>query len=115
MTRDMKDELLFAILFFGFLLLSAPLVGGACNVELPSPNAGADPCDKGDRMLPLRDVSAPPSLLASAEALPSVGCSCIIASIPDLPLVVEFNLYSGGAEGFELSESSEIFVPADAG
>jgi hypothetical protein len=78
MQREMKEELLFAILFFGLALFAAPLPTGACKLKFPSPNAGADPTDSGPA-LPVREVA--PSLLpggASPDERPSFGCSFIL-------------------------------------
>jgi hypothetical protein len=77
MTRDMNEELLLAILFFGFRRLDPSFADGT-NKVFPSPNAGAD--DESwllNIMLPLRDVLVPPSLLSSADNRPSLGCSCM--------------------------------------
>jgi len=70
----MKDELLFAILFFGFLRFPASLVVPSSEV-FPSPNAGAEPTESAIFALSATDPS--PSLLpgASAELLLSFGCS----------------------------------------
>jgi hypothetical protein len=88
MTRDMKEELLFAMLFLGFLRLAASLPPVCCNITLPSPKAGADVWDSGAKGLPLTDVAAPPSLPTSTDSLPSFGCSCMLACTPDFALVL---------------------------
>jgi hypothetical protein len=92
MTRDIKEELLFAMLFLGFLRLAASLPPAGCSITLPSPNAGADVCDSGATALPLTEVAAPPSLPTSTDSLPSFGCSCMLACTPDLVLVLVFIL-----------------------
>jgi hypothetical protein len=116
MTLDMKEELLFAMLFFGFALLSAflPVCGAESNVIFPSPKAGAEAWDIGDFKLPLTDV-APPSLLMSTEFRPSFGCSCMLGSTPDLALRWVPILYRTGADARELKDISETFVPQLAG
>lgn len=83
MHREIKDELLFAMLFFGFLLFptSFPV---ADSIELPSPNAGADPTESSARALPVTDVS-PPSLLpgtCSPEVRSSLGFSWMLVLTP---------------------------------
>ncbi len=116
MTREIKDELLFAMLFLGFLLFAASLPPGGSSIEFPSPKAGADVWEEsGAFALPLIDVAAPPSLATSTDSRPSLGCSCILACTPDRPLVAVLILYRSGAEGRELSDSRESFVPAVAG
>jgi hypothetical protein len=92
MTRDMKDELLFEILFLGFLRFAASFPLTANSIVFPSPNAGADACESGDLTLPLVDVLAPPSLPNSKESRPSLGCSCMLAWTPDLGLAVVLTL-----------------------
>ena len=81
MQREMKDELLLAILFFGLRLFPASLlVAVADSIELPSPNAGAEPIERGALALPVIDVP-PPSLLPgtrSPDGRPSLGCSCML-------------------------------------
>ena len=88
----MNEELLFAILFLGFLRFAAsfPLTGN--SIVFPSPNAGADACESGDLTLPLVDVLAPASLLNSKESRPSLGCSCMLAWMPDLALTLVLTL-----------------------
>jgi len=117
MHLEMNEELLLAILFFGFLRFPASLVV-ADNMELPSPNAGAEPMDRVALALPVTDVP-PPSLLPgilSAETRSSAGCSCMLPdSPPDRALLFVSTLYSSGAELRELNDSSEILVPAVAG
>ncbi len=117
MHREMKEELLFAILFLGFRLLPASLPV-AESIELPSPKAGAEPIDRVALALPVIDVP-PPSLLPgiqSAELRPSFGCSCILLwKPPDLVLLFVSTLNRSGPELFELNESNDILVPAVAG
>lgn len=116
MQREMKEELLFAMLFFGLALFAAPLPTGACKLEFPSPNAGADPTDSGPA-LPVKEVA--PSLLpggASPDDRPSFGCSFILEYKGfEIPLRFVSILYRGGGACRELSERREIFVPAVAG
>lgn len=84
MHLEMNDELLFAMLFFGFRRFEASLVFGANKLEFPSPNAGADPVESAALALPDTEVP-PPSLLpggTSTDALPSLGCSFILELIP---------------------------------
>jgi hypothetical protein len=88
----MKEELLFAMLFLGFLRLAASLPPVGCNITLPSPKAGADVWDSVAMALPLADVAAPPSLPTSTDSLPSFGCSCMLACTPDLVLVLVLTL-----------------------
>lgn len=64
MTRDIKDELLFVTLFFGFFRLLTSLVTAMVRAALPSPKAGAEvpratwgPCS-------LLEVARPSSLLS---------------------------------------------------
>jgi hypothetical protein len=73
----MKDELLLAILFFGFRFFAASFPGTSDSDALPSPNAGVLVDVDATFMLPVVDVPAPPSLLISADCRPSFGCSCI--------------------------------------
>jgi hypothetical protein len=81
MHLDMNDELLLAMLFLGLRRFPASLlVAGAESIELPSPNAGAEPIERGALALPVIDVP-PPSLLPgtkSPDGRPSLGCSCIL-------------------------------------
>jgi hypothetical protein len=89
MHLEMKEELLFAILFFGFRFFPASLLVPD-NIEFPSPNAGADPMESVALALPVTDVP-PPSLLAgvpSADSRPSLGCSfMLVLRVPDLALL----------------------------
>jgi hypothetical protein len=89
MHLEMKEELLFAILFFGFRFFPASLLIPD-NIEFPSPNAGADPMESVALALPVTDVP-PPSLLASApsaDSRPSLACSFMLAlRVPDLALL----------------------------
>jgi hypothetical protein len=114
MHREIKDELLFAMLFLGFLRFPASLPPD--NMTLPSPNAGADPIESAALALPVTDV--PPSLLpgTSVELRPSLGCSCMLEWTPDRTLLFVSILYNGGG-GFarELRDSRQTFVPAVAG
>ncbi len=114
MQRDMKEELLFAMLFLGFRRFPASLP--ANSIEFPSPKAGADPIESVALALPVTDV--PPSLLPgtqSAEFRLSLGCSCMLEWNPDLALLFVSTLYSRGGVARELSDNSETFVPAVAG
>jgi hypothetical protein len=81
MHLDINDELLLAMLFFGLRRFPASLtVAVAYSIELPSPNAGAEPIERGARALPVIDVP-PPSLLPgtkSPDGRPSLGCSCML-------------------------------------
>jgi hypothetical protein len=80
----MNDELLLAMLFFGFRLLVASLVIVADKLVFPSPNAGADPIESVCFALPVTEVPVP-SLLpggASADALPSFGYSFMLGCNP---------------------------------
>lgn len=114
---EINEELLFAILFFGFALFAAFLVTGANRLELPSPNTGADPIASGPE-LPFMDVRAP-SLLpgaTSADVRPSFGCSLILEYLPlDNALRLVSVLYKSGGARRELRDKSEILVPAVAG
>lgn len=62
-------------------------------------------------MLLLRGLPAPPSLLSSADARSSPGCSCMGA----FNLEFAFCLKYDGAELRVLRDSNDNFVPADAG
>lgn len=77
MTREMKDELLLVILFFGFLRLFPSLRGTGTRRALPSPKAGADPRVTDVAGASLIDVLSLSSLLnlLSAERRLSLGCS----------------------------------------
>ena len=77
---EINDELLFAMLFFGFFFFPASLVIGTCRLEFPSPKAGAEPIESRPGVLPAREVRAPSLLLGgiSPEVLPSLGCSFIL-------------------------------------
>ena len=106
----MNEELLFAMLFFGFRRFEASLPTWGKSDELPSPNAGVDAWDNGPVILLLRGLPAPPSLLSSADARSSPGCSCIGAFSREFAL-----LKYEGAELRVLRDSNDTFVPADAG
>lgn len=107
MTREMNDELLFDMLFFGFDLLFELLVAGFSSDGFPSPKAGAD--DFRYFKLPLEDVP-PVSLLISTDGRPSFGCSCMA------PMRISgMNLEKNGVALRVLRESSETLVPAVAG
>jgi hypothetical protein len=77
MHLDMKDELLFAMLFLGFRRFPASLLVPSSMV-FPSPNAGADP--RGRRGWLAAETEVPASLLrgTSADGRPSLGFSCIL-------------------------------------
>ena len=109
----MKDELLLAMLFFGFLRFPASFPPD--SIKFPSPNAGADPIESVALALPVTDV--PPSLLpgTSAELRPSLGCSCMLEWIPDRALLFVSTLYKRGGFARELRDNKETFVPAVAG
>jgi hypothetical protein len=66
-TRDMKDELLLVILFFGFLLLPASLGLVCVRREFPSPKAGAEVRFIEARAASLMEVPLPSSLLRPAS------------------------------------------------
>jgi hypothetical protein len=113
-TRDMNEELLFAILFFGFRRFEASLPTWGNSNELPSPNAGVEALevwDSGPVMLLLRGLPAPPSLLNSADVRSSPGCSCIGALNREFARCLKYE----GAELRVLRDSNDIFVPAEAG
>lgn len=115
---EMKEELLFAILFFGFRRFPASFPV-AKSIEFPSPNAGAEPMERAALALalPVIEVS-PPSLLGgtwSPDALPSLGCSCMLELIFDRVLLFVSTLYRSGGVLRELSDNRESFVPAVAG
>ena len=113
----MKDELLFAMLFFGLRRLPTSLLD-ATSIELPSPNAGAKPIDTAGLALPLIEV-CPSSLLpgtGSPDVRPSLGCSGILVFSPsDRLLLFVSTLYRRGAELREPKDSKESLVPAVAG
>lgn len=118
MTREMNEELLFAMLFFGFRRFVASLAGTAANNVFPSPNAGVAPNDGGGLTLPLGGVPAPGSLPSepTPDRLPSLGCSAMLGDRgPDLVLAVVLSLYKNGADAFELRDTREMRVPAVAG
>jgi hypothetical protein len=73
----MKDELLFAILFFGLRRFPASLVVPN-NIMLPSPKAGAAPRDGRGLLLPDIDVPASLPMGTSTELRPSLGFSCML-------------------------------------
>lgn len=110
----MNEELLFVMLFFGFRRFVASLPTWGKSNELPSPNAGVEALeiwDSGPVMLLLRGLPAPPSLLSSADARSSPGCSCIGALNLDCALCLKYE----GAELRVLRDSNDNFVPAEAG
>ena len=113
----MKDELLFAMLFFGLRRFPASLLDDTKS-EFPSPKAGAEPIDTVGLALPLTEVR-PPSLLPgtmSPEGRSSLGCSgMLVCSPPDRLLLFVSTLYRRGAELREPKDSKEILVPAVAG
>ncbi len=82
MTREMKDELLLVILFFGFRRLFGSLNLSGARSAFPSPNAGADTAvAEPGAPTSLTDVPRPsPSLLilASFDSLHSLGCSAML-------------------------------------
>jgi len=110
---EMNEELLFAMLFLGLALFAAFLETGARRLELPAPNAGADPTESGPA-LPLIDCL--PSLElggTSADVLPS---SFMLENSPfDLPLRFVSVLNRAGGARRELSDKSDSFVPIVAG
>jgi hypothetical protein len=114
MHLDIKDELLFAILFFGFRRLPASLLGPK-SIALPSPKAGADPRDRRGLLLPERDV--PASLLGatSADDRPSFGFSCMLAWIPDRTVLFVLTLNREGGSARELNDRRDTLVPPVAG
>lgn len=93
MHLDIKEELLFAMLFFGFRRLLASLTV-ADNIAFPSPKAGAEPTESAPLALPV--ISVPASLLGaanSADGRPSFGCSCmLLCTSPDFTLLFVSNL-----------------------
>lgn len=112
---DIKDELLFAMLFFGFRRFPASFPCAPRSMEFPSPNAGADPSDRIGLLLP--EIEVPASLLAatSAEGRPSWGLSCMLVWMPDRTLLFVFNLNKECGSALELIDNKEILVPAVAG
>ena len=80
MTRDMKDELLLVMLFFGLDSFLEFLLPEVTSSGFSSPNAGA--VDFDALILPLVGV-LPPSLLISADGRPSFGCSRMGAGTRD--------------------------------
>lgn len=109
----MKEELVFAILVFGFRLLPTSLLFDPASIVLPSPNAGAEPTDNASLALPVADV--PSSLGASAELLLSFGCSCILDWSADAVLLFVSTRNRSGGAARELKESKDTLVPAVAG
>ena len=114
MHLDIKEELLFAMLFLGFRRFPASLLGPK-SIAFPSPNAGADPRDRRGLLLPERDV--PASLLGatSADDRPSFGLSCMLAWMPDRMLLFVPTLNKEGGSARELNDSRETLVPPVAG
>ncbi len=81
MTRDIKDELLLAMLFLGLRRLFASFCAGGASRVLPSPNAGALDA-KGSRSL---ELMRPTSLLLSRMSVDdwlSSGCSLMLPGAP---------------------------------
>jgi len=66
MHREMKDELLFAMLFFGFRLFAVSLLV-VNSIAFPSPNAGAEPIEAASFALSVTEVP-PPSLLPGTKS-----------------------------------------------
>lgn len=83
MTLEMKDELLFVTLFFGFFRLFTSFVCDGTSSEFPSPNAGVDPI-VAEFGASLVDVPRPSSLLIppSVEYLASPDCSSLLELAP---------------------------------
>ena len=73
MTREIKDELVLAILFLGFRRLLESLVAAGANSAFPSPKAGALDPSSGTSL----ELMRPASLLSRKEDddLLSLGCS----------------------------------------
>lgn len=116
MHLEIKEELLFAILFFGFRRFPVSLLVAERKV-FPSPKAGAEPIESVALALPVAEVS-PPSLLGgnwSPDALPSPGCSCMLELRFDLVLWFVPTLYKKGGELLELNDRRDSLVPAVAG
>lgn len=109
MTLLMNEELLFVMLFLGFFRLLASLEFGATSKAVHSPNAGAEPNDKGASL-----EFARPSLLLMVGSLElsSCGCSCILFDCPRLAAVMP--LYWKG-EWRASRLISDTLVPAVAG
>lgn len=110
--REINDELLLRIPFFGLRRFAASLND---NNEFPSPNAGADPIDIVALALPLNDVPSPSLLPGTSEELRfSYGCSCILdCASPVREFLFVSSLYRG-AEAFVLKLTRDSLVPAVA-
>lgn len=80
MTREINDELLFVMLFFGFRFFPASFGFVCVSSVFPSPNAGALETKDSSP-----DVMCPPSLLSrmSVEDWLSLGCSWMLGCKPD--------------------------------
>lgn len=89
MTREIKDELLFVTLFFGFFRLFTSFVCDGTSREFPSPNAGVDP-NITEFGASLVEVPLPSSLLIppSVEYLASPDWSCALELVPPSDNVV---------------------------
>ena len=82
MTREIKDELLFVMLFFGLRRLFASFWATGRRSALPSPNAGALEVNGTMSSVELR---RPASLLLSRGSVDdwvSSGCSCMLPCAP---------------------------------
>lgn len=110
MTLLMKDELLFVMLFLGFFFLPTSLGFTRVNNAVPSPNAGAEPIDRG-ASLELARPSLPLKVGSLDVELSSFGCSWMLAGPK---VVAETPRYmKGGGRASRLS--SDMVVPAVAG
>lgn len=111
MTREMNDELLLVMLFFGFLFLFTSLTGADASNALPSPNAGAEP--RTDPVAsPKEDVPRPSSL----PRPPSVEERTSLSLSPMLPFTEKLvlNIAAAGRERVFIL-MRETCVPAVAG
>lgn len=108
MTLLINEELLFVMLFFGFFRLLASLEFGATSNAVPSPNAGAEPNDKGASL----EFALPslPLMVGSLE-LSSCGCSCIL----DCPRPVAVTPLYWRGDGRASRLINDTLVPAVAG
>ena len=76
MTRETNEELLFMILFFGFLLFNPSFTGGAARAGLPSPNKDAAPVPSTEGVGVLSRLP----MLTSESLTPDVGGAGTVAS-----------------------------------